>query len=128
MDNKKGKTKPIPSQLNVYMDGSKTKQGAGSGYILLRGKGDVLHAQNINWTEDASIFQVELTQAIQEAAKHLTVNEDYWGLYIMFILDSKAAQQALKSNTCKAQTVKDAHDALNDLAAQTKLVKLTWIK
>ena len=50
-----------------------------------------------------------------------------WGLYIKFFSDSQAALQALKSNTCKAQT-KDTHDALNDLAAQTKLVKLTRIK
>ena len=56
------------------------------------------------------------------------MNKDTWGLFIKFFLDSKAALQALKSNTCKAQTVKDTHDALNDLAAQTKLVRLTWIK
>ena len=55
---------------------------------------------------DASIFQAELAIAIQEAAKHLTVNEDTWGLYIKFFSDSQAALQALKSNTCKAQTVK----------------------
>ena len=36
--------------------------------------------------------------------------------------------QALKSNKCKAQTVKDAHDALNSLADQAKAVHLTWIK
>ena len=124
IDNKKGKTKPIPSQLNVYTDASKTKQGVGSGYVILKGKGDVLHTQSINLTGDASIFQAELI-AIQEAAKHLTVNEDKWGLYIKFFSDSQAALQALKSNTCKAQTVKDT---LIDLAAQTKQVRLTWIK
>ena len=43
IDNKNGKKRPIPSQLNVYTNGSKTKQGAGSGYIILKGKGDVLH-------------------------------------------------------------------------------------
>ena len=127
IDSKKGKAKPIPSQLNVYTDGSKTKQGAGSGYVMLKGKGDVLHTQSINLTGDASIFQAELI-AIQEAAKHLTVHEDTWGLYIKFFSDSQAALQALKSNTCKAQTVKDTHDALNNLATHTKLVRLTWIK
>ena len=80
-----------------------------------------------NFTGDASIFQAELI-ATQEAAKHLTVNKDTWGLYIKFFSDSQAALQALKSNTCKAQTVKDTHDAVNNLAAQTKLVSLTWIK
>ena len=76
IDTKKGKTKPIPSQINVYTDGSKTKQGAGSAYVILKGKGDVLHTQSINFTGDASIFQAELI-AVQEA--HLTVNKDTWG-------------------------------------------------
>ena len=78
VDNKKGKTKPIPSQLNVYMDGSKTRQGAGSGYVILKGKGDVLHTLSINLTGDPSIFQSELI-AIQEEARHLTVNETHGG-------------------------------------------------
>ena len=56
------------------------------------------------------------------------MNEDTWGLFIKFFLDSQATLQALKSNACKAQKVKDTHDALNDLSAQTKLVRLTWIK
>ena len=58
----------------------------------------------------------------------MIVNEDSWGLYIKFVSDSQAALQPLKPNICQAQTVKDAHDALNNLAAQTKLVRLTWIK
>ena len=39
------KTKPIPSHLNAYMDGSKSKQGACSSYVILKGKGDVLHTE-----------------------------------------------------------------------------------
>ena len=75
INNKKGKTKPIPSQINVYTDGNKTKQGAGSGYVILSGKDKVLHTQSINLTGEASIFQAELV-AIQEAAKHLQAHED----------------------------------------------------
>ena len=127
INNKKGKTKPIPSQLNVYTDGSKTSQGAGSGYVILSGKDRVLNTQSINLTGEASIFQAELI-AIQEAAKHLYTHEDTHGLYIKFFSDSQAALQALKSNKCKAQTVKDTHDALNALADQAKVVRLTWIK
>ena len=57
VDNRKGKAKPIPSQINVYTDKSKTKQGAGSGYVILRAKTDVLHTQSINLTGEASIFR-----------------------------------------------------------------------
>ena len=87
IDNEKGKAKPIPPQLNVYMGGSKTKQGAGSGYVILKGKGDVLHTRSINLTGDASIFQAELI-AVQEAAKPLTVNKDTGGYTLGGMLNS----------------------------------------
>ena len=34
----------------------------------------------------------------------------------------------LNSKNCNSQTVKNTHDALNALAEQAKLVRLTWIK
>ena len=42
--------------------------------------------------------------------------------------DSQAALQALSSNICKAQTVKNTHIMVNTLAKQSKLVRLTCIK
>ena len=78
INNKKGKTKPLPSQLNVYTDGSKTKQGAGSGYVILSRKDRVLNTRSINLTGEASIFLAELN-AIQEAAKQLYTQEDTQG-------------------------------------------------
>ena len=111
----------------MYTDGSKTKQGAGAGYVILSGKDRVLNTRSLNLSGVASIFQVE-SIAIQGAAKQLYTQEDTQGLYIKFFSDSQAALQGLKSNNCKAQTVKDTHDALNTLADQAKLVRLTWIK
>ena len=64
----------MPPQINMYTDRSKTKQGAGSGYVILSGKDRVQNTQSINLTEEASIFQVELI-AIQEAAKHLNTHK-----------------------------------------------------
>ena len=43
---KKGKTKPITLQINVYTDGSKTKQGVGSRYLILSGKDNVLQTEH----------------------------------------------------------------------------------
>ena len=111
----------------MYTDGSKTKQGAGLGYVILSEKDKVQHTQSINLTGEASIFQAELI-AIQEAAKHLQLKKDAGGMYKKIISDSQAALQALKSNNCKTQTVKDTHDALNTLAKHAKLVRLTWRK
>ena len=107
--------------------GVKPRKGAGSGYVILSGKDRVLNTHSINLTGEASIFQAELT-SIQEAAKHLYTHEDTRGLYIKLFSYSQATLQALKLNKCKAQTVKDTHDALNTLADQAKLVRLTWIK
>ena len=90
ISNKKGKAKPMPSQINAYTDGSKTKQGAGSGYVMMKGKDNVLQTQSINLTGVASIFQAELI-AIQEAAEYLRLNEHNQGLYIKFFSDSHAA-------------------------------------
>ena len=86
INNKKGKTKPIPSQLNVYSEGSKTKQGDGSGYVILSGKDRVLNTQSINLTGQGSIFQAELI-AIKEAAKHLYTHKDTQRLYMIISLD-----------------------------------------
>ena len=80
----------------------------------MKGKDNVLRTQSINLTGVALIFQAELI-AIQEAAEYLRLNEHTQGLYIKYFSDSQAALQALKSNHCKAQTVKDTHDALNAL-------------
>ena len=49
-------------------------------------------------------------------------------IYVKFFSDSQAALLALKTNKCKASTVKDTHEALNELAIEAKLVRLTWIK
>ena len=114
-------------QINIYTDGSKTKQGAGAGYVVMKGKDTLLHAESINLTGNASIFQAELL-AIQAAAVHMLTREDTYNQYVKIFSDSQAALQALKAKHGKAQTVKDTHDALNDLELQSKQVRLTWIK
>ena len=93
----------------------------------MKGKDTLLHAESINLTGNASIFQAELL-AIQAAATHMLTREDTYNQYVKTFSDSQAALQALKAKHCKAQTVKDTHDALNDLELQTKQVRLAWIK
>ena len=92
----------------------------------MSGKDKVVQTQSINLSVSASIFQAELI-AIQEAAKYLLLHEETEGTYIKFFSDSQAALQALKSKNCRAQTVKDTHDSISDLADQAKSVRLTWI-
>ena len=80
----------------------------GSGYVILKGKGVVLHTQSINLTVDTSTFQADLIE-IQEAAKLLTVTKDTCGLCnkLFFRLTSSPAGfkiQHLKSPNSKGQT------------------------
>ena len=64
----------------MYTDGSKTRQGAVAGFVILSGKDKILQTQNISLTDNASIFQAELI-AIQEAAKQLLLHEETTGSY-----------------------------------------------
>ena len=41
IDDVKGRTKPTLSEINVYTDGSKTKQRSGAGYVIMAGKAQV---------------------------------------------------------------------------------------
>ena len=38
IDNIKGRNRPTTSEINIYTDGSKTKLGAGSGFVILGNK------------------------------------------------------------------------------------------
>ena len=60
IDNIKGRKKPTTSEINIYTDGSKTKLGAGSGYVILGNKNRVIHTQSINLPSTATIFQADL--------------------------------------------------------------------
>ena len=112
INNKTGKTKPVPSQINVYTDGSKTKQGAGSRYVILSGKDVVLNTQSLNLTGEASLFQAELI-AIQEAAKHLYMHEDIKGRLLQKAIDqSRLAMVNMGNNRNVAQGGRLGHDRL----------------
>ena len=48
IDSSKGIAKPTLSEINVYTDGSKTKQGARAGFVIIAGKSNVHYTQSIN--------------------------------------------------------------------------------
>ena len=126
IDSSKGRAKPTLSEINVYTDGSKTKQGAGAGYVIIAGKSKVQYTQSLNLPSTATIFQAELI-AITQAAEYLS-SAEYKPRYIKIFCDSQAALKALSGSICKANTVKEAHDSLNKLAERNKTVRLQWIK
>ena len=123
----KGRSKPALSELNIYTDGSKTTLGSGAGYAIIQGKNKILYTQSINLPDNATIFQAELI-AIREAAGYIAREMDNRAYYIKIFCDSQAALQALASNICKANTVRETHNHLNTLAESNKKVQVCWIK
>ena len=73
MDNIKCQSKPTTSELNIYTDGSKIKLGAGSGFVIIKNKNQVIYTQSINLPSLATIFQAELI-AIREACSYVMKN------------------------------------------------------
>ena len=117
IDNIKGRNRPTTSEINICTDRSKPKLGAGSGFVILGNK-------NLPWS--ATIFQAELI-AIREACSHV-LNNFPVPKYIKLFCNSQAALKVLSNNICKANTVKETHDILNELAIQHRVVRLQWIK
>ena len=60
---------PIHSQINVYMDGSKTDEHVGSGYVIHHNKVE-LASKYIRLEEEITVYQAELL-AIKHAALRL---------------------------------------------------------
>ena len=122
IDQNKGRKKPNLSEINIYMGGSKTKLGAGSGFVIMKGKSRLIHTQSINLPTTATIFQAEL-RTIREACSFiLTIFEN--PTYIKIYCDSQAALKALANTSCKANTVKQIHDLFNKLSNNHRAVRL----
>ena len=58
---------PKQSQINIYTDGSKTKNHAGAGIAIIK-HGNLRHTESIKLNPHISIFQAE-AKAICEAAR-----------------------------------------------------------
>ena len=99
-----GRNRPKLSQYNIFTDGSKTTQGTGAGYVIMKGKSQLLLTNSINLRKNASIFQAEAT-AIQAAAESLTEIINPKIKFIRIFSDSQAVLKALDKDTIKSQTI-----------------------
>ena len=99
-----GVQKPKLSQINVFTDGSKTKHGVGAGYIVMRGKQQVVTTESISLNKEATIFQAEAV-AIEKAAKFLINHSETRDKYIRIFSDSQAVLRALDKEGVTSQTI-----------------------
>ena len=72
IDNNEGRNKPKLSQINVYTDGSKTKDGVGAGIIIMKGRSKVIYTESISIDKQGSIFQAEAI-GLENAANKLRI-------------------------------------------------------
>ena len=104
-------TLPIQSQVNVYTDGSKTKEHVGAGYSITKGQQIITEGKR-RLPDEATVFQAEL-MAIKLAMLDLAGNLGVNDRYVKVFSDSRSAIQALNSSTVTSQLVKDTINAIN---------------
>ena len=90
------------SQYTVYTDGSKTKSGTGSGYVIYKFN-EIIHEDYQPLIETTTIFQAELI-AIGDAVKYITKKRSLKPKYVKKFSDSRAALQALDSYDITSST------------------------
>jgi len=114
-------------ELNVYTDGSKTRDKVGSG-ALIRHEGKTVHHISARLPDHATVFQAEIT-AITEAAKF--IDQHTWNRTpneVCFFVDSQSALGAINNPKISSKTVEKAVKTLNKLHTKIPSVSLTWIK
>ena len=120
-------TLPIQSQLNIYTDGSKTKDHVGAGFSIMRGSQVILEGKK-RLPDEATVFQAEL-MAIKMAMFDLAGSLGNEDRYVKLFSDSRSAIQALNSNTVSSQlVVKDTISAINLVGGKVDRLEISWIK
>ena len=127
IDEVAGVLKPKLSQINVFTDGSKTKHGVGAGFIVMRGKQQVVTTESISLNKEATVFQAEAV-AIEKAAKFLIDHPEIRDKYIRFFSDSQAVLRALAKDDVTSQTILNTKNALYELKQIKRAVTLKWTK
>ena len=115
----------VPTQFNVYTDGSKQNGRAGCGLVVYRGQRE-LCSESYHLPDHATVFQAEVT-AIQRAAEKLSGLSNTAVNFVKILVDSRAAIMALMNPSIKSRTVSRAVEALNTLADRTKSVTIVWV-
>ena len=115
------------SQVSVYTDGSKTEAGVGSGTALYQGL-QVTEQKSGTLPRNATVFMAEIA-AIRMGAQMVNVLLEHKQVkYVKFLVDSRAALQALDNRKIQSLNVLDTANELNALANKGVTISLVWIK
>ena len=113
------------TQYNIYTDGSRYNDQAGSGFVIYKGSREI-SSKGYRLPDYATVFQAEIA-AIAAAANNL-MSENITSIhYVKIMIDSQAAIQALGNPRIKSKAVAATVESLNRLATVAKSVTLVWI-
>ena len=111
----------LPSEVNVYTDGSKMKNNRVGAGVCIYSKGVCVYEKSFRLPNTSSVFQAEILAINKAALALLHIPFCYAKIFV----DSQAALRALCSNRVTSRLVGDTIHQLNNL---TDRVRLVWIK
>ena len=117
---------PKQSQINIYTDGSKTKNHAGAGIAIIK-HGQLRHTESIKLKSHITIFQAE-AKAICEAARWFRLNRLDSENYVRIFTDSQATLQALHNPHVTSKLIEETITQLNLLGQTVKSLTIHWIE
>ena len=117
---------PKLSQINIYTDGSKTKNHAGAGIVIIK-HGNLRHTESIKLSPNVTIFQSK-AKAICKAAIWFKLNRNgQWSLYQnLHRLPSNITGTKHPHTTSKL--IEDTITQLNHLEEEVKSLSIHWIE
>ena len=125
-DSFKNEGEPIPAQISIYTDGSKTEEHVGAGFVIYR-QGNEIEINSTRLAEEITVYQAEVL-AIKLAVDKFREIRNPEDRYIKIFCDSQAALKSLNTWKIKSKLVHNTIQSLNTLATQVKRLELNWIK
>ena len=120
------KSTPVLAEINIYTDGSKTKDHTGSGFAIYRHKTEKFNGI-YRLPGNATAFQAEI-YAIKEAIREYSILRLQNEKQVKLFTDSQAALMALTHTNIKSQLVYETITELNLLAQKVNSLEICWIK
>ena len=112
-----------PEEIQVYTDGSKTKDGVGSG-VVVNNRGN-FYRYRCKLPDYSTVYEAEVNALLRAALFLLALTLS--GENIHFYCDSQAALKLLQNMTIRSKLVRDTVQALTRLG-ESKNVILHWVR
>ena len=124
-DSFKSTVEPTNNEITIYTDGSKMKEGVGSGFVILQ-HSKVIHRDNFALPSKYTVFMAEI-HALHKAGQYILKNHSKYK-NIKICCDSQAAILAVKNTNIKSKLVANTVSIWNIVANRNITVTLEWVK